>query len=845
MSSKHLLYLQLTFTAFAFGMMVVLSCLFMSGMVRQRLAENSANTLAFEKSKIETALKTPDVLLSCFSETIRQMILQGDDAETIRQYMDGLSALQATEDVGRIRGLNRFFGGCETLDGETVCVGDDNDTPSTGFDPRDQPWYAIVADGDDDAVARALSYRDEATKQFGYIYSHGVYGDDGRLLGVVGISMSLNHLGQDFVDAAARQGAIGLLVSDDLTIVAHTNPDFVGKELGDPEVPISIRAADMRKGLEFSEQELVNYRGEVSIGSSRKLDNGWYVAIVSPKNRYYQSVSRMTLILVVMGTALAMVLMFFLVRIDAARSKADEESKVKSSFLANMSHEIRTPMNAIVGMTTLGKTAVDVERKDYCFDKIEEASHHLLGVINDILDISKIEANKFELSIAEFHFEKMLRQVANIIGHRVDEKRQKFMVRIDDAIPPTLIGDDQRIAQVVTNLLGNAVKFTPEEGTIRLEASLQDEENGHCTIRIAVTDTGIGISHEQQARLFQAFQQAESGTARQFGGTGLGLAIAKNIVEMMGGSIWVESRPGKGATFTFTVRVKPGTMRESAFLDNRIHWGNVSIMVVDDDPDILDYFKSVLLRFGTSCVTASSGNEALDLVERNGICNIYFVDWRMPDLDGIELARRLKEKSPVPGHTVVIMISGAEWRGVAEDAKKAGIDVFLTKPLFPSTIMDAVNKVLGLDQRPAEKKTRPELAGIFAGRHILLAEDMQINRIILQGLLEPTELTIDCVENGAEAVRMFQEAPEKYDLIFMDVQMPVMDGYEATRRIRALDVPQAKTIPIIAMTANVFREDVEECFKAGMNSHLGKPLNFDSVLEQLYLYLPKKAGRGD
>jgi CheY-like chemotaxis protein len=262
-------------------------------------------------------------------------------------------------------------------------------------------------------------------------------------------------------------------------------------------------------------------------------------------------------------------------------------------------------------------------------------------------------------------------------------------------------------------------------------------------------------------------------------------------------------------------------------------------MAVDDDPDILDYFKEVLQRFGTSCDTALSGKEALALVEQNGAYNICFVDWKMPDMDGVALTKILKAQAPAPGHTIIIMISAAEWRGIENEAKSAGVDKFLSKPLFPSAIADTINKVLGVAQRPAEKKSRTEIGGIFAGHRILLVEDMKVNAMILQALLEPTQLDIYCAENGMEAIHMFSEAPEKYDLIFMDVQMPVMDGYEATRRIRALDIPKAKQIPIIAMTANVFREDVDRCIEAGMNSHLGKPLNFDEVLDRLRTYLHK------
>jgi PAS domain S-box-containing protein len=392
----------------------------------------------------------------------------------------------------------------------------------------------------------------------------------------------------------------------------------------------------------------------------------------------------------------------------AMEEQALSANRAKSVFLANMSHEIRTPLNAIVGMTTIGKSAADIERKNYCFTKIDNASSHLLGVINDILDMSKIEANKFELSPAEFNFEKMIQSAVNVVNFRVEEKRQQFTVRIDNTIPQTLIADDQRLVQVTTNLLGNAVKFTPEEGHINLDARFLGEKDDLCTIEVAISDTGIGIDAEQQKHLFNSFEQAEISTARRFGGTGLGLAISKSIVEMMGGSIGVQSEPGKGSTFTFTVQVKK-------------------------------------------------------VVHVNDAANDY-----------------------------------------------------------PGTMME---------------EEGDELAAIFAGHHILLAEDIEINREIVQTLLEPTQLEIDCAENGTEAVYKFSEAPQKYDLIFMDIQMPEMDGYEATRCIRAMNIPEAKSIPIIAMTANVFREDVEKCVEAGMNGHVGKPLDFYEVLEKLNSYL--------
>ena len=517
-----------------------------------------------------------------------------------------------------------------------------------------------------------------------------------------------------------------------------------------------------------------------------------------------------------------------------ARDEAEKSSRAKTDFLSNMSHEMRTPLNAIIGMISIGQTAADAERKDYAFGKIRDASAHLLNVINDVLDMAKIEAGKLELSALDFNLERMIRKVVDVINFRVEEKRQAFYVSIDKKIPSRLFGDDQRLSQVLTNLLSNAVKFTPEEGTIRLGVRLSSEESDTRILEFEVSDTGIGIGEEQQKHLFNAFQQADNSTSRRFGGSGLGLAISKRIIETMEGNIRIESILGKGSTFIFTVRLACGKEENVSLLNPGVSWNNIRVLTVDDDAEVRDFFAETARGFGIRCNVAADGEEALGIVNQDQNFDIYFIDWKLPGMDGIELTRKIKGRTE--GNSVVIMISSTAWSTIANEARAAGVDRYLPKPLFPSDIVDCINECLGV--KVNTKEIPEDLTSVFTGRCVLLAEDVEINREIVLALLEPTKLVIDCAENGVEALRMFSEKQGRYDMILMDIQMPEMDGLEATRLIRALDEPWAKMVPIIAMTANVFKEDVKKCLAAGMNDHVGKPLDFGEVLEKLRKYLP-------
>jgi signal transduction histidine kinase/DNA-binding response OmpR family regulator len=529
-----------------------------------------------------------------------------------------------------------------------------------------------------------------------------------------------------------------------------------------------------------------------------------------------------------------------MVQLAKQQAEAEAANRAKSSFLATMSHEMRTPMNAIIGMTTIGRNSKEMERKDYALNKIEDAAVHLLSVINDVLDLSKIEANKLELSPVEFNFERMLQRIVNIINFRMDEKHQRVTLQVDRKIPRVVVGDDHRLSQVIVNLLSNAVKFSPEQGEIGLSVTLEGEKNGLCEIRVEVSDNGIGITPEQQEKLFRAFEQADSGISREFGGTGLGLSISKHIVDLMGGTIWVESELGNGSRFTFTVKVARGTTNIISMLAPGIKWENMRILIVDDEPEVCAYFKSLFEQLGLKCGTAADGFEACRNIDETGAYDIYFVDWRMPGMDGIELTRKIKAHDK-DRPSVVVMISSADWVVIKDMALDAGVSKYLLKPLFSSSIIDCVNECLGLGDADGNEGAKINTAGRFAGKKLLVAEDVEINREILISLLEDTGISIDCAQNGFEAVEMILDAPGKYDVVLMDIQMPKMDGLEATRRIRALTANRLINIPIIAMTAHVFTSDIEECLAAGMNDHIGKPFDIDDVLKKLqkYLYEPE------
>jgi len=834
-SQARPLYIQIIFTVIAFSAMAFLAFMFMRNIMHKNLVRNAESVFTFAKTQLDADLVEPKMMLSGLSQTVRTMVLRGDSVDDLHNYIFDITDYLGSSG-SRIISSMIIFGYFESFGASVFLLS--GGEMVTDYNPRDKPWFSLVEQRCGEII-ETNPYINNISGEKIITFARCIHDDTGKRLGIIGLNVNIEDIGTNIVNIALEQGGFGLLLAQDLTIIAHLNPDFLGRYVGDPDIPSSIFLDDFIQGNDIVERPLRSWTGENTVAFYRKVDNGWYLGLLTPENPFYQSLTDMAVILILLGAFFTVGLIVILIRIDIARAKSDMESRHKSAFLANMSHEIRTPMNAIIGMTTIGKSAADFDRKNQCFTKIEDAGNHLLGVINDILDMSKIEANKFDLSPAEFDFEKMLQRIVNVVNFRLDEKHQRLTIHIDKNIPKNLIGDDQRLAQVITNILGNAIKFTPENGSVSLESEFVEEKNNICTVQISITDTGIGMNYEQQKRIFSSFEQAESSTTRKYGGTGLGLPISKSIIELMGGTIWLMSEIGRGSTFNFTFKMERGSFSNEGMLSPDVNLENVRVMVVDDDQDILDYFVNIINEFNVRCDVAKSGKEAIELVEKNGSYHIYFVDWKMPGMDGIQLTSELKALQE-SAKSVVIMITAAEWTMIEKNAKDAGVDKFLSKPLFPSCIVNVINEALGIDKKKiTEVHTVSKIDGIYKGRHILLVEDVDINRDIVKALLEPTQIEIDYAENGKEALRMFSIAPDKYDIIFMDLQMPIMDGYEATQKIRALELPQAKTIRIVAMTANVFREDIERCLEVGMDNHIGKPLDFNEVLEKLNIYLPK------
>ena len=516
--------------------------------------------------------------------------------------------------------------------------------------------------------------------------------------------------------------------------------------------------------------------------------------------------------------------------LSEALEAAEQANRAKTVFLSNMSHEIRTPMNAIIGLDNIALNEPDVpEKVRGHLEKIGSSAQHLLGIINDILDMSRIESGRMIIKNEEFSFSRMLEQVNTIISGQCRDKGLTYDCRTVGKIDDYYFGDETKLRQVMINILGNAVKFTPEGGTVTFLIEEGQRFDRKAVLKMTFRDTGIGMSREYLPHLFDAFSQEDESSTSKYGSTGLGMPITRSIVELMNGHIDVESEKGKGTTFTVTVTL--GESDRTVCEADSAAPGELSVLAIDDDPIALEHAQIVLGQAGISCDTAASGTEGLEKVKlrhtRRNDYDLVLVDWKMPELDGVETTRRIREV--VGSHMPVIILTSYNWDEIAEEAKRAGVDTFVAKPLFAGSVLDHFREAFRLK---AEKQDVPRAS--LKGRRVLLAEDVEVNAEIMVMVLGMREIEADVAENGRVAVEKYMSQPAgSYDAILMDMRMPEMDGLEATRAIRASGREDAESIPIIALTANAFDEDVQRSMQAGLNAHLSKPVEPEALFDTL------------
>ena len=525
------------------------------------------------------------------------------------------------------------------------------------------------------------------------------------------------------------------------------------------------------------------------------------------------------------------VMLYFNQKLHAAAREAAFANQAKTDFLSTMSHDIRTPMNAIIGLTTIAKKNLDdTESVRENLQKITLASNHLLTLINDILDISKVESGKLILSPQTFSIVEAVENLVNISQPMIKEKNIEFHFRISRMEKEYLYADQLRLNQIYINILSNAIKYTEPGGHVSVDMREDESKKPGCVqLTYIVSDSGIGMSPEYMTNMYQPFSRQTDSRVNSIQGTGLGLAITKQMVDLMNGTINCQSEPGKGTTFTVILDIPIAErQREDMVLEP------MDVLIVDDDPILLETAADTLKSLGVTADCAESASKALEMIsyrhETEQDYSIVILDWKMPDIDGIEMTRRIR--STVSPDIPILLISAYDRTDIEGAAKKAGANAFISKPLFRSTLYDTINDVLGTGAKSAEPEN--DYSDLH-GMNILIAEDFDVNWEVISALLEMYGINTERAENGRICVEKIKSAAEgSYDLIFMDIQMPEMNGLDATKNIRALDDPWASSIPIIAMTADAFSENVTECLNSGMNGHISKPVDIKLVIKEIY-----------
>ena len=727
LKTKRLLLTQILFTMLAFVAMVIISYIFVSNIIYSELERFSDNVFASAQMRVMNDFEESEYAVSNFAQAVRSNLISGVDIEVIRKLTydmsDHLQAKKAAS-TGFEDLVEDLFIYLEAFPGDPVVISGFGWVFPEGVDPGERLWHqaAIAADG---KVTMTTPFYSLRSGEIVITFTQAIFDDSGNRLGIAGLNIHIDEIGQNIVDLALDYNGYGMLISQDLMILAHVNPEFVGLHIGHPSLPLTAFADDLIAGKNVADDTFTNWRGEVTTVHIRQLPNGWYLGLLTPSGPFYKSLDDMMLFLGVLGAVLAAILIMILIQIDKAKDRASEESKQKSAFLANMSHEIRTPLNAVIGLSELIIEADEWnEESKYKLEQINNAGRTLLSTVNDILDISKIESGKFKLVPTMYDIPSVLNDVSTQSTIHMADKPINFIMNISEELPTKLFGDELRIKQILNNILSNALKYT-REGTVELTAKCVRDGDAVWLV-FKVSDTGIGIKQENMAILFNDYAQMDMAANRKIVGTGLGLSITKRLVELMNGEIVAESEYGKGSTFT--VRIK-----QNHVTDDMI------------GPAVVDSLKTF---------------------------------------------------------------------HYSEDKRRS---------------FNAIRR----------------LSLPYA--RVLIVDDVVTNLDVAQGLMKPYKMQIDCVTSGWEAVEAVYAEQVRYNAIFMDHMMPGIDGIEATRLIREIGTDYAKSIPIIALTANAIVGNEDIFLNKGFQAFVSKPIEIsrldavirewvrDKELEKLYI----------
>ena len=644
-------------------------------------------------------------------------------------------------------------------------------------------------------------------------------------------------------------------------VEASNDPELIGKDVSDDQLIQSIRKGNQSEKLAFVNvgNGLEQYYGMYSHGRN------YYLYAYVPARQIDSATSpnlTMALAAYILILVLVLGLRWSTARKFQLRQEKSEQAykesleqknaelelavrheaaanRAKREFLFNMSHDIRTPMNAIIGFTSLAATHID--NRDQVIDylkKISTASQHLLSLINDVLDMSRIESGKIHLEETEVNLSDVLHDLKTIVSGQIHAKQLDLYMDAMDVTDEDVYCDKTRLNQVLLNLLSNAIKFTPAGGTVSVRVrQLAGKVRGCGQYEFRIKDNGIGMSQEFAQKIFEPFERERTSTVSRIQGTGLGMAITKNIVDMMGGTIKVQTAQGKGSEFIICLPMR--TQDEHRPVEKITELEGLKALVVDDDFNTCDSVTKMLVKVGMRAEWTLSGKEAVlrarQSIEMSDVYHAYIIDWRLPDMNGIEVTRQIRS---LHDDTPIIILTAYDWSDIEVEAKAAGVTAFCSKPMFMSDLRETLMSALGQNQTDAAQELLPQKNADFKGRRILLVEDNELNREIAQEILREYGFRVDTAENGAVAVeKVCTAAPGSYDLVLMDVQMPVMDGYTATRKIRALDDPARAKIPILAMTANAFDEDRCNALESGMNGFLSKPIVISDLVQELHKIL--------